>query len=183
MYTFSGLFFGCPEKTLREKKWSSCLPREARRCGLQADTPPPTPSPPSSLLTHLRLWGPPRTAVIIAYTLGYCTTYLPVFIHKAPRQLDYCGDTRMGCRQSFRQCCDRPKNTNVRISLPAVCFVWQIAMIILFGIFIRYDQESDAHWTEYRKFRNISSDIENDFYFRYPSKWPKIICSVAFTFR
>uniref|UniRef100_A0A8C8HEF2 Ammonium transporter AmtB-like domain-containing protein n=1 Tax=Oncorhynchus tshawytscha TaxID=74940 RepID=A0A8C8HEF2_ONCTS len=75
----------------------------------------------------------------------------------------------MGCRQSFRQCCDRPKNTNVRISLPAVCFVWQIVMIILFGIFIRYDQESDAHWAEYRKFQNISSDIENDFYFRYPS--------------
>uniref|UniRef100_A0A8C8HGC9 Ammonium transporter AmtB-like domain-containing protein n=1 Tax=Oncorhynchus tshawytscha TaxID=74940 RepID=A0A8C8HGC9_ONCTS len=53
--------------------------------------------------------------------------------------------------------------------LPAVCFVWQIVMIILFGIFIRYDQESDAHWAEYRKFQNISSDIENDFYFRYPS--------------
>lgn len=77
----------------------------------------------------------------------------------------------MGCVQSFRNLCDRPKNTNIRISLPAVCFVWQIAMIILFGVFIRYDEESDTHWIEHRKKDNISSDIENDFYFRYPSKW------------
>ncbi|KAJ3594251.1 hypothetical protein NHX12_006582 [Muraenolepis orangiensis] len=61
------------------------------------------------------------------------------------------------------------KNTNVRISLPAVCFVWQIAMIVLFGVFIRYDEESDAHWHEFKKEHNITSDIENDFYFRYPS--------------
>lgn len=62
------------------------------------------------------------------------------------------------------------KNTNIRVSLPAVCFVWQIAMIILFGVFIRYDEESDAHWVEFRRENNITSDIENDFYFRYPSK-------------
>uniref|UniRef100_A0A672HIH4 Ammonium transporter Rh type C 2 n=1 Tax=Salarias fasciatus TaxID=181472 RepID=A0A672HIH4_SALFA len=61
------------------------------------------------------------------------------------------------------------KNTNMRVSLPAVCFVWQIAMIVLFGVFIRYDEESDAHWIEYRRENNITSDIENDFYFRYPS--------------
>ncbi|KAM4592731.1 ammonium transporter Rh type C 2-like [Odontesthes bonariensis] len=61
------------------------------------------------------------------------------------------------------------KNTNVRVSLPAVCFVWQIAMIILFGVFIRYDKESDAHWPETKREENITSDIENDFYFRYPS--------------
>jgi len=63
------------------------------------------------------------------------------------------------------------KNTNVRVSLPAVCFVWQVAMIILFGVFIRYDEESDAHWQEFRIEHNITSDIENDFYFRYPSKY------------
>lgn len=76
----------------------------------------------------------------------------------------------MGCVQSFRDLCDRPKDTNVRISLPAVCFVWQTAMIILFGVFIRYNEEADTHWIEHRKAKNISSDIENDFYFRYPSK-------------
>ncbi|MBN3282733.1 RHCG protein, partial [Polyodon spathula] len=61
------------------------------------------------------------------------------------------------------------KNSNVRLSLPMVCFIWEIAMIILFGVFIRYNEESDAHWTERRKEKNISSDIENDFYYRYPS--------------
>lgn len=76
----------------------------------------------------------------------------------------------MGCIQSFRQMCDSPKNTNVRISLPAVCVVWQTSMIILFGVFIRYDEESSPHWIKYRKLHNVSSDIENDFYFRYPSK-------------
>lgn len=78
-------------------------------------------------------------------------------------------------------CCDRmcnffgqQKNTNVRVSLPAVCFVWQIAMIILFGVFIRYDHESDTHWVDYKRDHNITSDVENDFYFRYPSKYSKI---------
>lgn len=76
----------------------------------------------------------------------------------------------MGCVQSFRELCDRTKNTNVRFSLPAVCVVWQTAMIILFGVFIRYNEESDTHWIEYRREKNVSSDIENDFYYRYPSK-------------
>ncbi|XP_072241660.1 ammonium transporter Rh type C-like 2 [Leuresthes tenuis] len=75
----------------------------------------------------------------------------------------------MGGVQSFRQMCDREKNTNVHLSLPAVCIVWQTAMIILFGVFIRYDEESDTHWVEHKEKENISSDIENDFYFRYPS--------------
>lgn len=62
------------------------------------------------------------------------------------------------------------KNTYVRVSLPAVCFIWEIAMIVLFGIFIRYNYESDAKlWINYKKEHNITSDIENDFYFRYPS--------------
>ncbi|XP_008292189.1 ammonium transporter Rh type C [Stegastes partitus] len=74
-------------------------------------------------------------------------------------------------------CCERAaqffgpqKNTNVRISLPAVCFVWQIAMVILFGVFIRYDEESDVKlWLRFKQEHNITSDIDNDFYFRYPS--------------
>lgn len=74
----------------------------------------------------------------------------------------------MGACQSFREMCDREKNTNVRLSLPAVCIVWQTAMIILFGIFIRYNHEADAHWVEHRDKLNLK-DIDNDFYFRYPS--------------
>ncbi|XP_012688030.1 ammonium transporter Rh type C 1-like [Clupea harengus] len=73
------------------------------------------------------------------------------------------------CLYSVREYCDRPKNTNIRPSFPAVCFVWQIAMIILFGVFIRYDEESNTHWVEHKKSHNITSDAENDFYFRYPS--------------
>ncbi|XP_063078416.1 ammonium transporter Rh type C 1-like [Engraulis encrasicolus] len=73
------------------------------------------------------------------------------------------------CLHSVTKCCDRPKKPYMRISLPAVCVVWQTAMIILFGVFIRYDEESSTRWSEYRKEHNISSDVENDFYFRYPS--------------
>ncbi|XP_074475140.1 rh family, C glycoprotein a [Sebastes fasciatus] len=74
------------------------------------------------------------------------------------------------CLEFFKNFFCRQKNTNVRISLPAVCFVWQIAMIILFGVFIRYDEESDVRkWLEFKISHNITSDIENDFYFRYPS--------------
>lgn len=74
------------------------------------------------------------------------------------------------------------KNTNVRVSLPAVCFVWEIAMVVLFGIFIRYDPEADAHWEDYRKAHNITSDIENDFYYRYPSKYNSV-CKRAYIFK
>uniref|UniRef100_A0A8C0XXE7 Rh family, C glycoprotein a n=2 Tax=Cyprinus carpio TaxID=7962 RepID=A0A8C0XXE7_CYPCA len=55
----------------------------------------------------------------------------------------------------------KPKNPDIRISLPAVCFVWQIAMIILFGLFVRYDDESDAHWSEHKA---INYDTINGLY-------------------
>ncbi|XP_037312765.2 rh family, C glycoprotein a [Pungitius pungitius] len=74
------------------------------------------------------------------------------------------------CADCMRRVFCPPKNTNVRISLPAVCFVWQIAMIVLFGVFIRYDAESDIRlWLQLKHTNNITSDIDNDFYFRYPS--------------
>ncbi|XP_057186311.1 ammonium transporter Rh type C-like 2 [Triplophysa rosa] len=73
------------------------------------------------------------------------------------------------CVHGLRSFCDRPKNTNMSLSLPAVCLVWQLAMIILFGVFVRYNEEADTHWVDYRNENNITSDIENDFYFRYPS--------------
>lgn len=77
----------------------------------------------------------------------------------------------------MENCCEgvgnffgRQKNTNIRVRLPAICFVWQIAMIILFGVFVRYDDESDVQkWIEHKQSHNITSDIENDFYYRYPS--------------
>ncbi|XP_073798469.1 ammonium transporter Rh type C-like 2 isoform X3 [Danio rerio] len=75
----------------------------------------------------------------------------------------------MGNCFGSRGICDRPKNTNIRLSLPAVCFVWQVSMIILFGVFVRYNEEADTNWVYKKKEKNITSDIENDFYFRYPS--------------
>ncbi|XP_078539325.1 ammonium transporter Rh type C isoform X2 [Lissotriton helveticus] len=56
------------------------------------------------------------------------------------------------------------RNTNMRWRLPLVCFIWQIAMIVLFGVFVRYDITSSPNWA-----RTNTPDYENDFYFRYPS--------------
>ncbi|XP_072004596.1 ammonium transporter Rh type C isoform X2 [Engystomops pustulosus] len=61
------------------------------------------------------------------------------------------------------------RNSFMRWKLPIICFTWQIAMIILFGVFVRYEIQADPHWTETRIAFNISSNIENDFYYRYPS--------------
>ncbi|KAM8972301.1 ammonium transporter Rh type C [Pelodytes ibericus] len=61
------------------------------------------------------------------------------------------------------------KNTNMRWKLPLICFVWQIAMIILFGFFVRYNFEASPYWAWYRSVYTITSDLENEFYYRYPS--------------
>ncbi|XP_057612374.1 ammonium transporter Rh type C isoform X2 [Chionomys nivalis] len=42
-------------------------------------------------------------------------------------------------------------------------------MVVLFGVFVRYDIQADARWWLEKKLKNISSDIENDFYYRYSS--------------
>ncbi|XP_069840787.1 ammonium transporter Rh type C-like isoform X1 [Dendropsophus ebraccatus] len=61
------------------------------------------------------------------------------------------------------------KNTCMRWKLPIICLLLQIAMIVLFGVFVRYDFEADPHWTEYKQLNGISSDNENEYYYRYPS--------------
>ncbi|XP_068128570.1 ammonium transporter Rh type C isoform X2 [Hyperolius riggenbachi] len=60
-------------------------------------------------------------------------------------------------------------NTYMRWKLPLACLALQIAMIILFGVFVRYDPGADPSWIQYKKDNNITSDIEDDFYYRYPS--------------
>ncbi|XP_076980285.1 ammonium transporter Rh type C [Tamandua tetradactyla] len=60
-------------------------------------------------------------------------------------------------------------NTDLRWRLPLTCLLLQVAMVVLFGVFVRYDPEADARWGEEKRRRNISSDVENDFYYRYPS--------------
>lgn len=61
-------------------------------------------------------------------------------------------------------------NTNLRWRLPITCLVLQVIMVVLFGVFVRYDIQADAHWWLEKKRKNISSDVENEFYYRYPSK-------------
>ncbi|XP_074862754.1 ammonium transporter Rh type C isoform X3 [Carettochelys insculpta] len=61
------------------------------------------------------------------------------------------------------------KNTHMRWRLPFVCLLWEVAMVVLFGVFVRFDPEADAHWKAEQQQQNVTSDIENDFYFRYPS--------------
>ncbi|KAK9394049.1 ammonium transporter Rh type C [Crotalus adamanteus] len=61
------------------------------------------------------------------------------------------------------------KNTDMRWRLPLVCLLWEVAMIILFGIFVRFNPEANvADWEKEKQQRNVT-DIENEFYFRYPS--------------
>ncbi|XP_036609716.1 ammonium transporter Rh type B isoform X2 [Trichosurus vulpecula] len=55
--------------------------------------------------------------------------------------------------------------TGLRVQLPLLCFLLQAAIIILFSLFVRYNHETDsALWHQ-----SNHSDMENDFYFRYPS--------------
>ncbi|TNN27052.1 Ammonium transporter Rh type B [Liparis tanakae] len=55
--------------------------------------------------------------------------------------------------------------TNMRLKLPIACFILQIILIILFGVLVQYDHETDA-----KAWHNQShSDYDNDFYFRYPT--------------
>ncbi|XP_008068812.1 ammonium transporter Rh type C [Carlito syrichta] len=60
-------------------------------------------------------------------------------------------------------------NTNLRWRLPLACLLLQVAMVVLFGVFARYDFEADAHWWAGKRHGNVSSDLENEFYYRYPS--------------
>uniref|UniRef100_A0A8C2VS37 Ammonium transporter Rh type C n=1 Tax=Chinchilla lanigera TaxID=34839 RepID=A0A8C2VS37_CHILA len=61
------------------------------------------------------------------------------------------------------------RNTNLRWRLPLICLLLQVTMVVLFGVFVRYHPDADASWREEKKRKNISSDLENEFYYRYPS--------------
>uniref|UniRef100_A0A8C5BVE3 Rh family B glycoprotein n=1 Tax=Gadus morhua TaxID=8049 RepID=A0A8C5BVE3_GADMO len=49
--------------------------------------------------------------------------------------------------------------------LPAICLVLQIILIILFGVLVQYNHDTDAKLWH----KGNQSDYENDFYYRYPS--------------
>ncbi|XP_006058262.3 ammonium transporter Rh type C [Bubalus kerabau] len=60
-------------------------------------------------------------------------------------------------------------NTNLRWRLPVVCLLLEVALIALFGVFVRYDMDADPHWVQEKVIKNLSTDLENEFYYRYPS--------------
>ncbi|XP_037367333.1 ammonium transporter Rh type C [Talpa occidentalis] len=60
-------------------------------------------------------------------------------------------------------------NTDLRWRLPLACLLLQVALVVLFGVFVRYDPDADAHWVAEKRSRNVSSDLDNEFYYRYPS--------------
>ncbi|XP_038148329.1 ammonium transporter Rh type B [Cyprinodon tularosa] len=78
-------------------------------------------------------------------------------------------------------------STNMRLKLPIVCFILEIILIILFGVLVEYDHDTDAklfngktpnshghggHATGTSRNstpQTAHNDYENDFYYRYPS--------------
>ncbi|CAL8247761.1 unnamed protein product [Lota lota] len=55
--------------------------------------------------------------------------------------------------------------TNMRVKLPVICLVLEITLIILFGVLVEYDHDTDAKLWH----KSNQSDYENNFYYRYPS--------------
>ncbi|MCJ8728649.1 hypothetical protein PDJAM_G00006910 [Pangasius djambal] len=59
-------------------------------------------------------------------------------------------------------------STSMRLKLPVVCIVLEVILIILFGIVVEYDDDTDAKkWNQYN--RTTTQNLENTFYARYPS--------------
>uniref|UniRef100_A0A3Q2P2R1 Rh family B glycoprotein n=1 Tax=Fundulus heteroclitus TaxID=8078 RepID=A0A3Q2P2R1_FUNHE len=55
-------------------------------------------------------------------------------------------------------------STNMRLKLPVACFILEIILIILFGVFVEYDRDTSA-----KLHKSDRNDYDNDFYYRYPS--------------
>ncbi|KAK5617281.1 hypothetical protein CRENBAI_008668 [Crenichthys baileyi] len=82
----------------------------------------------------------------------------------------------------------------MRLKLPAACFILEIILIILFGVLVEYDHDTDAklfnkdmtdskanehHGHAAGTSHNISShnaEYENDFYYRYPKPDSVKVC-------
>uniref|UniRef100_A0AAX7U0H8 Ammonium transporter AmtB-like domain-containing protein n=1 Tax=Astatotilapia calliptera TaxID=8154 RepID=A0AAX7U0H8_ASTCA len=72
---------------------------------------------------------------------------------------------RSGCCQIAIIYDGKYTNTNMRLKLPITCFILEIILIILFGVLVEYDKETDA-----KKWHHSNhSEYDNDFYYRYPS--------------
>ncbi|XP_040824396.1 ammonium transporter Rh type C-like [Ochotona curzoniae] len=60
-------------------------------------------------------------------------------------------------------------NTNLRRRLPLFCLLFEVAMVVLFALYVRFNPDSDPDWKYEKRKANITSDIENEFYYSYPS--------------
>ncbi|NP_001316283.1 ammonium transporter Rh type B [Kryptolebias marmoratus] len=61
-------------------------------------------------------------------------------------------------------------STNMRLKLPITCFILEIILIILFGVVVVYDHDTDSKLSnEHGNDSHKHADYENDFYYRYPS--------------
>lgn len=59
--------------------------------------------------------------------------------------------------------------TNMRLKLPIICFILEVILIILFGVLVQYDSDTDARqW--HNNTNSGHSDYENEFYYRYASE-------------
>ncbi|KAK2854909.1 hypothetical protein Q7C36_006778 [Tachysurus vachellii] len=57
-------------------------------------------------------------------------------------------------------------STNMRLRMPVVCIVLEVILIILFGVLVEYNEDTDAKkWNK----NNKTDDMKNEFYYRYPS--------------
>ncbi|XP_037532064.1 ammonium transporter Rh type B [Nematolebias whitei] len=60
-------------------------------------------------------------------------------------------------------------STNMRLKLPVICFILEIILIILFGVLVEYDHDTDSKLFNKHNNHHNHSDAENEFYYRYPS--------------
>ncbi|MCI4374506.1 hypothetical protein PGIGA_G00006980 [Pangasianodon gigas] len=59
-------------------------------------------------------------------------------------------------------------STSMRLKLPVMCIVLEVILIILFGLFVEYNDDTDTKkWDKYN--RTTTQNLENEFYSRYPS--------------
>ncbi|XP_063295829.1 ammonium transporter Rh type B [Pelobates fuscus] len=60
-------------------------------------------------------------------------------------------------------------STNMRVKLPIFCLLLEAVTILLFAVFVRYNDETDASEWHDRMKKHNESNADNDFYFRYAS--------------
>ncbi|KAI7806437.1 ammonium transporter Rh type B [Triplophysa rosa] len=59
-------------------------------------------------------------------------------------------------------------STNMRLRLPLLCIILEVILIILFGVLVEYNHDTDAKkWN--KNGTHSAHEYENEFYYRYPS--------------